>query len=454
MAEEQNLCDTSLQKGKSSVKNNSCAKRRVRNCLVFWLIMLILVCASVVLFNVPFAKISSFCEGGLITSSELEQVERGEIFGPFVSARVKNKTISTFGDDNKIKGEQNNSNVSLGTKKIDFEPEIEFKLFNLIPIKTQKVHLLEQNKVLVSGSAVGLVLKTNGVLVVGSSPVSTPDGERDICMDGDIKVGDTILQIENETVENVANISKIVNKEKNRGKDLNVKLVRNNKTIDVRVKPCYDIKEENYKLGIWARDDASGIGTLTYITDGNRFGSLGHPICDSDTKKQIDLKEGKLYNCSILGVNKGISGSPGEIKGLFMQGKNEQGVVEKNNNYGVFGTVSAGSNLIKACKEYEIGGRLSVKPGKAQIRCCIDGSKIECFDIEIIKTNFQNHSNDKSMVIRVTDPDLIARTGGIVQGMSGSPIIQNNKIVGAVTHVFISDPTKGFGVYIDWMLGQ
>ena len=455
MAEEQNLCDTSLQKGKSPGKHRSCAKRRVRNCLVFCLLMLILVCASVVLFNVPFAKISSFCEGGLITSSELEQVEKGEIFGPFVSARVKNKTISTFGDENKIKGEQNNNTkVSLGTKKIDFEPEIEFKLFNLIPIKTQKIHLLEQNKVLVSGSAVGLVLKTNGVLVVGSSPVSTPDGERDICMDGDIKIGDTILQIENETVENVANISKIVNKEKNRGKDLNVKLVRNNKTIDVRVKPCYDIKEENYKLGIWARDDASGIGTLTYITDGNRFGSLGHPICDSDTKKQIDLKEGKLYNCSILGVNKGISGSPGEIKGLFMQGKNEQGVVEKNNNYGVFGTVSAGSNLIKACKEYEIGGRLSVKPGKAQIRCCIDGSKIECFDIEIIKTNFQNHSNDKSMVIRVTDPDLIARTGGIVQGMSGSPIIQNNKIVGAVTHVFISDPTKGFGVYIDWMLGQ
>ncbi len=455
MAEEDNLCDASLQKGKSPVRDKSCAKRRVRNCLAFCLIILLIVSASIVLFNVPFAKISNFCEGGMITISELEQVERGEVFGPFVFAHIKNKTITAFGDDNKIKGEQNNSiKDSLGTKKVDFEPVIEFKLFNLIPIKTQKIHLLEQNKVLVSGSAVGLVLRTNGVLVVGSSPVSTPDGERDICMDGDIKVGDTILQIENETVDSVANIAKIVNKEKNRGKDLNVKLVRNNRTMDVRVKPCYDIKEENYKLGIWARDDASGIGTLTYITDGNRFGSLGHPICDSDTKKQIDLKEGKLYNCSILGVNKGLSGSPGEIKGLFMQGKNEQGVVEKNNNYGVFGTVSADSNLIKVCKEYEIGGRLSVKPGKAQIRCCIDGSKIECFDIEIIKTNFQNHSNDKSMVIRITDQDLISRTGGIVQGMSGSPIIQDNKIVGAVTHVFICDPTKGFGVYIDWMLGQ
>lgn len=434
-------------------RNGNGKRRGMKNCLVFCCVAVLVVCVAVFMFNIPFAKISNFCEGGMVTSSELSEIEQGGVFGPFVSARVKNKTLSTACGENGAKSESGKK-VSAGTKKTNFEPEIEFRLFNLIPIKTQKVHLLEQNKVLVSGSAVGLVLKTNGVLVVGSSPVATPEGEVDICKTGDIKIGDTILQIENETVENVSNISKIVNKEKNKGRDLTVKLVRNSKAMDVRVKPCYDIKDENYKLGIWARDDASGIGTLTYVTDGNRFGALGHPICDSDTKKQIDLKEGKLYNCSILGVNKGVSGTPGEIKGLFMQGKNEQGVVEKNNNYGVFGTVASGSDLLKSAKEYEIGGRLSVKPGKAQIRCSIDGTKIECFDIEIIKTNFQNHSNDKSMVIRVADPDLIARTGGIVQGMSGSPIIQNGKLVGAVTHVFISDPTKGFGVYIDWMLGQ
>ena len=459
MADKRKLEDCFLDSGQNDEAGQCCVKkikskkRKAGACLIFCCVAIFVVCVMAFAFNIPFAKISSFCNGGMVTSSELAEIEKGGVFGPFVFARVKSKALSTACENFAVKSE-NGEKVATGTKKGDFEREIEFRLFNLIPIKTQKVHLLEQNKVLVSGSAVGLVLKTNGVLVVGSSPVATPEGEVDICKTADIKIGDTILQIENETVENVSNISKIVNKEKNKDRELTVKLVRNSRTMDVRVKPCYDIKDENYKLGIWARDDASGIGTLTYITDGNRFGALGHPICDSDTRKQIDLKEGKLYNCSILGVKKGVSGTPGEIKGLFIQGKNEQGVVEKNNNYGVFGTVASGSDLLKNAKEYEIGGRLSVKPGKAQIRCSIDGTKIECFDIEIIKTNFQNHSNDKSMVIRVIDEELISRTGGIVQGMSGSPIIQNGKIVGAVTHVFISDPTKGFGVYIDWMLGQ
>ena len=149
-----------------------------------------------------------------------------------------------------------------------------------------------------------------------------------------------------------------------------------------------------------------------------------------------------------------MSGNPGELKGLFMQGKNMQGVVEKNNNYGVFGTIYNDSNFLKKYDEIEIGSRLSVKPGKAQIRCCLDGTNVETFDIEIVKTNYQNYSNGKSMVLRVIDKDLISRTGGIVQGMSGSPIIQNGKLVGAVTHVFVNDPTKGFGVYIDWMLNE
>ena len=203
---------------------------------------------------------------------------------------------------------------------------------------------------------------------------------------------------------------------------------------------------------MWVRDHASGIGTLTYINSKNRFGALGHPICDSDTKSVISLKDGQLYNCSVLGVNKGSSGAPGELKGLFMQGKNTQGVIEKNNNYGVFGTIYNDSNFLKKYKEIEIGSRISVKPGKAKIKCCLDGNNVEEFDIEIIKTNYQNYSNGKSMVIRVTDKNLISRTGGIVQGMSGSPIIQNGKLVGAVTHVFVNDPTKGYGIYAEWML--
>ncbi len=338
--------------------------------------------------------------------------------------------------------------------KVAFEPEIQFRLFNLIPIKNQKIKILKADSVLVGGAAIGLVLKTNGVLVVGSSPVTTATGEKDVFDDNVLQIGDVITQIENETVVNGKSISKIVNEQKNQGRELEVKLMRKNKEISAKLKPCYDIKSENFKLGVWVRDDASGIGTLTFVNKNNRFGALGHPICDSDTRTKIDLKDGKVYNCSVLGVNKGSSGSPGEIKGLFMQGKNEQGVVEKNNDYGVFGSLKEESSLLNSLQEMAVGGRLSVKPGKAQIRCCVDGNNVENFDIEIIKTNYQNYSGDKSMVIRVVDEDLISRTGGIVQGMSGSPIIQNGKIVGAVTHVFVSDATKGFGVYIDWMLCQ
>ncbi len=405
--------------------------------LILFAVSLILIVG--VFFSIPFEKINTFFDCPFITTSEFEQIKEKSYFGPFIKTFVKENSVI---------------DVVNSSKSETYEPEIEFRLFNLIPIKSKKIKIIHSNKVLASGSAIGLVLKTDGVLVIGSSPVTTLQGEKDVLDDNIIQIGDVIKQIEDETIENVSSISKIINEEKNRDKELEIKLLRKNKEITTKIKPCYDVKSKNYKLGVWVRDDASGIGTLTYISKNNRFGALGHPICDNDTKSKISLKEGKVYNCSVLGVNKGTSGDPGEIKGLFMQGKNEQGVIEKNNNYGVFGNLNENSNLLEKTEEFEIGGRLSVKPGKAQIRCCIDGTKVETFDIEIIKTNYQNYSNDKSMVIRVIDNDLLNKTGGIVQGMSGSPIIQNGKIVGAVTHVFVSDPTKGFGVYIDWMLDQ
>lgn len=403
--------------------------------IVFFIIILI------VSLNIPFAKIIDFTNNAYLTTSDLKEINKNKIFGPFIKVVLKDdKVIETYSNQ-----------VDFNS---DYQPEVEFRLFNLIPIKTQKIKLIKDDKVLVGGVAIGLVLKTEGVLIVGSSSVSTLEGDRDVLTENKLFIGDVITQIENETVEDVSSVSKIINKEENRNKELLIKGIRKNKEFTTKFKPCYDVKSETYKLGVWVRDDASGVGTLTFINSNNRFGALGHPICDSDTKTPIGLKDGKVYNCSILGVNKGSSGSPGEIRGLFMQGKNEQGVVEKNNTYGVFGEINSDSLLLKDLKAMEVGSRVMVKPGKAQIRCCIEGTKIETFDIEIIKTNYQNYSNDKSMVIRVVDEDLIKRTGGIVQGMSGSPIIQNNKIVGAVTHVFVNDPTKGFGVYIDWMLNQ
>ncbi len=198
-----------------------------------------------------------------------------------------------------------------------------------------------------------------------------------------------------------------------------------------------------------------GVGTLTFINPNTlRFGALGHAIADADTKENFDVKSGELYKCNVIGVKMGKRGIPGEIMGLFVPGRNEQGTIDKNNDYGVFGNVFENSEFLNDDKLMPIGGRLTAKPGKAKILTTIDGNNIESFDIEIIKTNYGGGANSKSMVIRVTDEDLISRTGGIVQGMSGSPIIQDGKIVGAVTHVFVNDPKKGFGLYLDWMLNE
>ena len=159
-----------------------------------------------------------------------------------------------------------------------------------------------------------------------------------------------------------------------------------------------------------------------------------------------------MYKCSILGLKKGTKGRAGELKGLFIQNKNNKlGEVDKNSDCGVFGNVTTNfSNREKMLA----GGRLYAKPGKAFIRTSIDNGEMKDYEVEIIKTNYQSSSNEKSMVIRVTDKELLKKTGGIIQGMSGSPIIQNNRVIGAITHVFINDPTKGFGIYLDWMINQ
>ena len=174
-------------------------------------------------------------------------------------------------------------------------------------------------------------------------------------------------------------------------------------------------------------------------------------ITDYETGAFVPAKSGKVYPCNVVGLEKGEKGSPGEIKGVFMQGKSQKGTIEKNTEFGVFGNITDKSKIIDLNKTAEVASRLTMKPGKATLISSISGVSEE-YEIEIIKANYQPSSSDKSFVFRVTDKRLLNLTGGIIQGMSGSPIMQNGKVVGAVTHVFVSDPTKGYGVYIDWML--
>ena len=213
-------------------------------------------------------------------------------------------------------------------------------------------------------------------------------------------------------------------------------------------------KDGNYKLGIWVRDSIQGLGTVTYITADNQFGALGHGIHDSDIETLLEIEEGRVYNTEILRIQKGKKGTPGGMEGMIIYNRsNILGEINKNADNGIYGTIKNIDSLVDEKRTVPVCVKSEVKKGDAVIRCCVDG-KVKEYDIEILKINRFVLEANKGMVIKITDDDLIRQTGGIVQGMSGSPILQNGKIVGAVTHVFVNDPTKGSGIFIEDMLAH
>lgn len=381
---------------------------------------------------VPFSTIYNLDDNLVIASYEVEEFLQSKPFGNFINFTLHDE-----------------QNCSSNTLKIDVN------LFSKIKLKTLNVEV-NDIEVFTGGNVVGFSLSSNGVIVIGSGKVETINGPVDCIEDSNIKVGDVIFEINEEKINKVSDLTNIVNKKQYEGKELKLKVKRKDKVFETTITPAKDIQSNQYKLGLWIKDDASGVGTLTYIRKDNyRFGALGHSISENGSKEPFSLSGGDMYTCNVIGVNKGAKGKPGEVKALFIQGKNSIGDVDKNTKYGVFGNYNQDkvSNLDEK-KLMKVGGRFTAKPGKAKIRCALDGKETKDYDIEIIKTNYQNSSNEKSMVIRVIDKELISKTGGIIQGMSGSPILQNDKVIGAVTHVFVSDPTKGFAVYLDWMINE
>ena len=263
--------------------------------------------------------------------------------------------------------------------------------------------------------------------------------------------GDIVTKINGVNIFNVDDIKKQL-KESN-GNDVNVTYIKNDKEQTTTLTPILDSQTNEYKLGIWIRNDAQGIGTLTFVTEDNEFGALGHSITDFETGVEIPVNDGNIYPCTMLGITKGTKGKAGELRCLFVQGSMSNGNIEKNTDCGVFGEITNNENIIDKNLSCPIASRLLVRVGNAKIISSVSGIREE-YDIEIIKTYNQHSTSDKSFIFRVKDKRLLDLTGGIVQGMSGSPIVQDGKLIGAVTHVFLYDPTKGYGVYSDWMLNE
>lgn len=394
----------------------------------------VLFCVGFVMLmvNTNFVALSDLPQTGYVTYNEINDMNKQSQFGKFVTADLEQKDMIVGGEKNKIS-------------------TLKFKLFGIIPVKEVSVNVGEEKEVFVGGIPLGFSLNTKGLIVVGDNSVLTQEGNKETQKDKTILPGDILTEINGKEITSVSVVEEELNDFDN--EFVNLKVLRKDKTIDIKLKPAKDMESNNYKLGLWVKNNASGVGTLTFVDQNKNFGALGHPITDYETGSVIPVQDGKIYNCSLVGITKGERGKPGELKCLFLQGKNSKGSVSKNTNSGVFGDIKDSSNIVDENKKAIVGNRINVKPGKAYIVSSVSGVREE-YEIEIIKANNQKQKSDKSIIFRVKDKRLLSMTGGIVQGMSGSPILQDGKIIGAVTHVFLNDSTKGYGIYIDWMLQE
>lgn len=395
--------------------------------------VLLCVAFAMVLVNTNFLDVMAQSSGAYITYEQINQINQEGKFGKLISTHLTEKE------------------VKVGNQLVK-QSALRFKLFGLITIKEVGVNVTPNKQVYVGGIPLGFALQTKGVIVIGENSVLTEQGDVITQKSEKLLPGDIITSINNTPITSVNVI--VEELEKCNGNQVKLQALRKDKNITVRLKPALDLESQTYKLGLWVRDDASGIGTLTYVDRQSKaFGALGHPITDYETGAVVPVLDGKIYNCTVVGINKGVKGKPGELRCLFMQGKNAKGTVSKNTTSGVFGKVEELSGVVDENLIVQVGGRLSVKAGPAKIISSVSGVREE-YDIEIIKAVHQSKISDKSIIFRVKDKRLLSLTGGILQGMSGSPIVQDGVLVGAVTHVFLNDPTKGYGIYLDWMLAE
>lgn len=391
----------------------------------------------VILLMLVFAYV---CNITLLPSSYIimqgENLNIFTLLGLYIKPKVNYQTMQTASNINKTKVNK------LG--KIDFD----LSFFNIFKLKEINVNVISKTKVIPMGNAIGMKLYTDGVLVVGMSEI---EGKKPYENSG-IKEGDRIVQIDKKAIDNTEDLMEAVNKCS--GKEISVKYIRDNTTITTSIKPIKNSGNQ-YKIGLWVRDAAAGVGTLTfYEPSSGMFGTLGHGILDVDTSELIKIANGELVTTNILNITKGKKGDPGEIRGTIESG-HTIGNIDKNTSFGVFGTLNKTPYInIQNNDEIEVALREEIKIEDAQIICELENGKREKYNIKIQKVFLNNNKDNKSMLIKITDEKLLEKTGGIIQGMSGAPIIQNGKFIGAVTHVLVNDPTIGYGVFADIMIKQ
>lgn len=323
------------------------------------------------------------------------------------------------------------------------------KLFGKFQFKEIQLDVVDTHYAVPCGVPVGIYLRSNGVLVIGTGRIRCQDGEETEPAYGILQSGDYIEAINGEPLRDKEALITSLND--NGGREVLLRVRRDGEELEIRMNPV-QAADGNYKLGAWVRDDTQGIGTMTYVDTNGNFGALGHGISDSDTGDVVEIDEGALYETEIMGIEKGSAGNPGVMAGVIYYGPGSRlGSIEANTRVGIFGKVNEKLQKSISGEALEIGYRQDVKKGRAWIRSSVSGEPRD-YEIEIQRIDYNPIQENKSLVIRIVDEELLKLTGGIVQGMSGSPILQDGKLVGAVTHVFVQDSTRGYGIFVEDML--
>lgn len=343
---------------------------------------------------------------------------------------------------------QASSNLNNSIVEKTGKMNLNLNLFNLFSVKNVTVNVIPKTTVIPIGKAIGMKLYTKGVLVVGMSEI---EGQKPYENSG-IETGDKIIEINDTKINTTDELIECVNNSK--GKSVEIKYISNNQEEIASIEPV-KTSDNEYKLGLWVRDAAAGVGTLTfYEPSTGEFGALGHGINDVDTYDLIDIASGELVSTDIIDIVKGEDGSPGEIRGTIDNGYT-LGKIYKNTGFGIYGSINNIAKLnLSHSQELEVANRNEITTGKAEIICELENGKSQSYEIEIERIFLDNNQNNKSMLIKVTDEELLEKTGGIIQGMSGAPIIQNGKFIGAVTHVLVNDAKTGYAVFADLMIKQ
>lgn len=331
---------------------------------------------------------------------------------------------------------------------------LQLKLFGVIPLRKMVVDVIPQRRLIPGGHSIGVMLSSPGVMVVGYAPLTDSRNQRVYpAKEAGIELGDVILSINGIKVEKERDMSALIKRFGSQGQGLVLEISRKGAHKKVQVMPRYCGDTASYRVGLYIRDSAAGVGTLTFIDPETRkFGALGHIITDADTNQPIDVAKGQITRAKIQQIQKGEKGHPGEKEGLFIEDKSFTGKIIRNTKVGIFGQAGPEINNPIYADPLPVATLSQVKVGPAEILTVVQGEKIERFQIAIRRLLSPARADGKGMILEITDRRLLDKTGGIIQGMSGSPIIQDGRIVGAVTHVFINNPHMGYGVLIEKML--